>query len=66
MISDLDIYHAAKLLLDRFKEGAAERAKCRASELRDEGDTEGAAVWWQILSAVEELTRAKRDDEPVN
>jgi hypothetical protein len=66
MIPDLDIYRAAKLLLDRYGEVAAVRAERRVSELWDAGDAEGTAVWRQILHAVGELTRPRRDDEPVN
>ena len=66
MITDLEIYQAAKLLLDRYKEAAAERAERRASELWNDGDAYGAAIWRQILKAVHELTRSRRKDEPVN
>jgi hypothetical protein len=66
MIADLDIYRAAKSLLDRYGKDAPERARGRATELLDAGDSYGAAIWRQILKAVEELTRARRDDEPVN
>jgi hypothetical protein len=66
MIADIDICRAAKSLVDRYGEGATERAERRASELRDDGEAEGAVVWRQILGAVEELTRARRDGKPVN
>jgi hypothetical protein len=66
MISDPDIYRAAKMLIDQHGEDAAERAAQRADVLLEEGDVEGAAVWRQILWAVGDLTRARRDDEPVN
>lgn len=51
MISDPDIYRAARLLIDQHGESAAERAERRVSELWDAGDAEGAAVWRRILEA---------------
>jgi hypothetical protein len=42
MISDPDIYRAAKLLVDQHGEEAAEWAQRRVAQLSDEGDPEGA------------------------
>ena len=39
MTSDLDIYRAAKLLIDKHGEEAALYAAGRADQLLDEGDT---------------------------
>ena len=66
VIDEPDIYRAAKILIDQHGEDAAERAERRASELWDEGDAEGTAVWRHILKAVDELTRPRPDDELVN
>ena len=66
MIPDLDIYRAAKLLVDRHGEDAPIRAAERADELLEDGDTEGAAIWRAIVVAIEELQRGRLDGESVN
>jgi hypothetical protein len=66
VIADLDIYRAAKLLLDQHGEEAAVRAAGRADLLLDEGDTDGAAIWRAIVRAIEELQRERRPGEAVN
>jgi hypothetical protein len=66
MIPNLDIYRAAKLLVDRHGEDAPIRAAERADELLAAGDIDGAAIWRAILAAIEELQRGKLDDESVN
>ena len=42
------------------------RAARRADELLEGGDAYGATIWRQILEAIDELTRARRDGEPLN
>jgi hypothetical protein len=56
MISDPDIFRAAKLLIDQHGEGAAIWAAQWADTLADEGDLQGAIVWRRILEAIDELT----------
>lgn len=51
MIPDLDIYRAAKLLVDQHGQDATIRAAERADELLEAGDTEGAAIWRAIMGA---------------
>jgi hypothetical protein len=41
MIPDLDIYRAAKLLVDQHGEEAPIRAAARADELREAGEIDG-------------------------
>jgi hypothetical protein len=43
MISDIDVYRAAKLLIDQYGEDAPIRAAERANELLEAGNTEGAS-----------------------
>jgi hypothetical protein len=62
----IDIYRAAKLVIDRHGEDAALYAAARTAVLAGEGDDEGAAVWRQITAAVEELQRERRLGEAVN
>ena len=66
MISDPDIFRAAKLLIDKHGDDAAIRAAQRADGLLKGGDMDGAAVWRQILEAIDELQRERRDDEALN
>jgi hypothetical protein len=49
MISDTDIYWAAKLLIDQHGADAGPRAAERADQLLDAGDMIGAATWRRIL-----------------
>ena len=59
MTDAIDIYRAAKLIIDRHGEEAALYAAAR-SVLAGGGDDEGAAVWRQITAAVAELQRERR------
>ena len=65
MIPELDIYRAAKLVIDRDGEDAQLYAAARMVVLAGEGDEEGAAIWRQIAAAVEELQRVRRSDAAV-
>ena len=66
MSDAIDIYRAAKLVIDNHREDAALYAMARTAVLAGEGDAEGAAIWRQITAAVEELQHARRPDEAVN
>jgi hypothetical protein len=66
MVADPDIFRAAKLLIDQHGEDAVSRASERAEELLTAGDAEGAVIWRRILEAIDELTRSRRDGEPLN
>ena len=55
MISDLDIYGAANVLMDRYGQDAPLLAIKRATKMLDAGDLNGYAVWKRILRAVEEM-----------
>ena len=66
MIDDLDIFRAAKLLIDQHGDDAATRASLRADELLAERDADGSAVWRRILAAIDELQRGRREGESVN
>jgi hypothetical protein len=54
------------LLIDQHGEDAPIRAAERANELLEAGDTEGAAIWWAIVDAIEELQRKREPGEAVN
>ena len=66
MIDPIDIYRAAKLVIDWHGNDAALYAAARTAVLAGEGDDEGVAVWRQITAAVEELQREGRPGEAVN
>ena len=66
MSDAIDIYRAAKLVIDNHREDAALYAIARTAVFAGEGDAEGAAIWRQIMAAVEELQRERRPDEAVN
>jgi hypothetical protein len=66
LAADPDITRAVKYMIDQHGEDAAIRASLRADELLAERDEEGSAVWRRILEAIEELTRGRRDGEPLN
>jgi hypothetical protein len=66
LIPVLDIYRAAKVVIDRDGEDAQLYAAARTVVHAGEGDEEGAAIWRQIAAAVKELQRERRPGEPVN
>ena len=55
MITTLDIYRSAQVLLNRDGDGASLHAANRADEMLDAGDMDGRAVWGRIYGAVLEL-----------
>ncbi len=55
MISDLDIYRSANVLVQQHGEDAPLEAAMRADAMLEAGDMEGFAVWKRIVKAVEEL-----------
>ncbi len=58
MVSDLDIYRTAQVLVKQHGQDAPIHAAMRAGELLEAGDLDGYAVWKRVLRAVEELQRA--------
>ncbi len=57
MITDLDIYRSASVLVKHHGQDAPIEAAMRADAMLDKGDLDGYAVWKRILRAVEELRR---------
>ncbi len=60
MISDLDTYRCAHLLIKRHGDDAPIEAAMRADELAEDGDLEGRAVWLRVVKAIEELLSEER------
>ncbi len=59
MISDLDIYRSAQVLIREHGEEAAIEAAKHADAMLAIGDLEGQAVWKRILAATEEIRRTE-------
>ncbi|MGH7173807.1 MAG: hypothetical protein ACRELG_26290 [Gemmataceae bacterium] len=59
MISDLDLWRGADILVKRYGNDASIIAAQRADEVLAGGDIEGQLVWKRILAAVNELQRTK-------
>ena len=57
MITHLDIWRSASVLLNRYGAGASLHAANRACEMLDAGDMDGRALWGRIHAAVVELGR---------
>jgi hypothetical protein len=66
LVSDSEIFRAARLLIDQHGEEASLRAAVRADDLLEGGDRVGSTAWRRILGAVEELRRGIREGEAVN
>lgn len=66
VIVDPDIFRAAKLMIDQHGDEASRRAERRANDLEKGRDSGGCAIWRQIVTAIEELQRGRRDNEALN
>jgi hypothetical protein len=55
VISEIEIWRAANLLLKRYGDNAGAEGTARADALAAAGDREGAAVWRRITHAVLQL-----------
>ncbi len=53
MVSDLDIYRSAKLLISRYGSDASVHAAMEVAK----GDMAGKRTWVRIMRAIEELER---------
>jgi len=58
VVSDLDIYRAANLLMDRHGEDALVEAAQMIDRMLDNGDEEGRLVWRRIKRAIEAIQAA--------
>jgi hypothetical protein len=63
MISEVDIWRAANLLIRQHGAGAASKATQRAGQMLDRGDSAGWQTWARIRLAIEAL-QAPRRGEP--
>ncbi|MEA2778983.1 MAG: hypothetical protein QOK29_527 [Rhodospirillaceae bacterium] len=66
LIDEPGVLRTAKLFIDQHGEDPASRTAMRADDLLADGDMEGSAVWWGVLSAIEELQRRRREGDSPN
>ncbi len=67
MISDLDIWRSANILIEQHGDDAALMAAQHADKLLAEGNIEGQRVFKEIVKAINELQRNKPgESERVN
>ena len=59
MLDDIDIWRAAKVLIDRYGDEAPAEAMKRADNMEAIGDEVGTAVWRRIRQYVCELQRTR-------
>ena len=57
MLSDLDLWRAAQVMVKRYGNGATIEAAMRADEFLDQGVIDGQRLWIRIMQAIEELQR---------
>ncbi len=62
MISDLDIYRTANVLVKQHGEDAPIQAAMRADAKLEKGDLNGYAVFKRVVKATEELLSKDRPD----
>jgi hypothetical protein len=56
VIPELDIWRVAVLMLKRHGDEAVRESTERAEELAAVGDAVGAAFWFRVVDAIEQLT----------
>ncbi|MEQ9305565.1 MAG: hypothetical protein RJQ14_16760 [Marinoscillum sp.] len=61
LAENIDIYRAAKLLIDQHGQDADLFACQRADELLDTGDIDGQRVWLRIVKALQEMLNTTPD-----
>ncbi len=59
MISDLDIFRSANLLVKRHGDEAPIHAAMNADAMLAKGDMDGRAVWLRVVRAVKEILDKK-------
>ncbi len=62
VISDLDLWRAAQVMVKRYGKDAATEAAMRADEFLDQGIIDGQRLWMRIVQAIEELQRERPGD----
>ena len=55
MVTELEVYQTAKIVIDKYGDSAIIEAALRQDHLLNEGDLDGARVWSRIGDAIEFL-----------
>ena len=63
MISEMDVWRSAQVMVKRFGENAPLEAAKRADGMLEKGDFDGCTVWRRIMKAAEELLRQNREED---
>ena len=63
MITDLDIYRSARVLIDQHGEDAPIWAAQKADAMLESGNLDGKRLWLKILQAVNDLLSKERPPE---
>ena len=53
MLSDLDTWRAAQVMIKRYGDGAAIEAAMRADEFLDQGNLDGQRLWVRIMRTMD-------------
>ena len=65
-VTDVDIFHAAVVLIHNRGRLAASRAAMRAEDLRSIGDVDGESTWRRILAAIGQLQGVSSEPDDMN
>ena len=65
-MEEIDIWRAAKQMIDRHGEDAEIAASMRADSALEQGDQFNVKLWMRVAAAVRELERKRREGEPLN
>ena len=60
MITDLDIYRSARVLIDQHGEDAPIWAAQKADAMLEKGNLDGKRLWLKILVAIKDLLSKER------
>jgi hypothetical protein len=56
LISEIDIWRVATLMVKRYGDEAMAQSAMRAEELAENGDPLGVAIWHRVIGAIGQLT----------
>jgi len=62
LVSPLNIYRTANLLIQQHGEDASIHAAMKADEMLVQGSLDGKAVWLGVIRAIEELLSEERPE----
>ena len=62
MVSNLDLFRSAQILINQYGEDAPGRALLQVDQFLEKGDKDGHAVWRRVAEAVREVLRTEPPD----